>query len=140
MKRVLNFFINIAIIAAIVLIIKLFKQGKMTPVIDFIKWLFALKNSNPDASIAAKIISRLLSYIFAFLFVATIFDFYHLYHSPVGRVICNIFSILVTFILFMILKLLEKYAAIFCYGLGGLTVIFIIIDQIIQKKEEDFDY
>ncbi|MCR5332419.1 MAG: hypothetical protein K6E11_00100 [Bacilli bacterium] len=123
-----------------VLVLLLLCTGIFIKIIDFSLWLFALKNSSPDISMAGAITARALAFITSYSLVGIIFDIFGLWNKRLMSIAYIVFSTLLGFLVAYLIWVIETHIVVLMIIMGVavvLVVIYFLVTKLIQKKKPE---
>lgn len=126
------------ILSAIVLLL-LLCSGALADIGDFFAWLFTLRYSQPDTSIAGGIIVRLLTFFVSYGLVGIIFNSLGCFSSKIMSIVYFIISTLLGFVLAYVVWTIEQYILVIGKVLGVIAILIIalFVEKLIINKKAD---
>lgn len=126
------------ILSAIVLLL-LLCSGALADIGNFFAWLFTLRYSQPDTSIAGGIIVRILTFVVSYGLVGIIFNSLGCFSSKTMSISYFIISTLLGFALAYVVWTIEQYILVIGKVLGVIAVLIIalfVVKLILNKKAD----
>lgn len=126
------------ILSAIVLLL-LLCSGALADIGNFFAWLFTLRYSQPDTSIAGGIIVRILTFVVSYGLVGIIFNSLGWFSSKIMSIAYFIISTVLGFALAYVVWTIEQYILVIGKVLEVIAVLIIalFVEKLIINKKAD---